>query len=220
MSSYNTSNLNKVIRGSNRATYDIETVNTILDDGFIGYVSYVYDGTPISIPMAYGKIGDKIYLHGSLKNRMLLSILDNKKVSITVMHLDGLVLARSAFHHSVNYRSVTLFGDAVKVEDENVKRTALKCIVDQMIEGRWNTLRPMTDKEFNATLVIEVPIQTASAKVRAEGAIDEKSDLELPIWAGVVPMKQVALAPESDNLLNPNTHVPKHVLEYCEEHKD
>lgn len=219
MSSYNTSSLNKVIRGSNRATYDIESINTILDDGFIGYVSYVYEGLPISIPMAYGQIDNKIYLHGSLKNRMLLSILENKKVSMTVMHLDGLVLARSGFHHSVNYRSVTLFGNATKVEDDSLKRVALKRIIDQMIENRWDSLRPMTDKEFNATLVIEVPIETASAKVRAEGAIDEKSDLELPIWAGVVPIKQVALAPESDSLLDKSIEVPTHVLEYHNKNK-
>ncbi len=219
MSSYNTSSLNKVVRGSNRATYDAETINTILNDGFIGYVSYVFEGTPISIPMAYGKIGSKIYLHGSLKNRMLLSILQNKKVSMTVTHLDGLVLARSGFHHSVNYRSVTLFGNATKVEDDSLKREALKCVIDQMIPNRWNSLRPMTDKEFNATLVIEVNIETASAKVRDVGAIDEKSDLELPIWAGVVPIKQIAETPISDDLLGDNIEIPSHVIDYYEKNK-
>ncbi len=219
MSSYNTSSLNKVTRGSNRATYDAETINTILNDGFIGYVSYVFEGTPISIPMAYGKIGSKIYLHGSLKNRMLLSILQNKKVSMTVMHLDGLVLARSGFHHSVNYRSVTLFGNATKVEDDSLKREALKCVIDQMIPNRWGSLRPMTDKEFNATLVIEVNIETASAKVRDVGAIDEKSDLELPVWAGVVPIKQIAKTPISDGLLDDSIEIPSHVIEYYEKKK-
>ncbi len=219
MSSYNTSSLNKVTRGSNRATYDAETINTILNDGFIGYVSYAFEGTPISIPMAYGKIGSKIYLHGSLKNRMLLSILLNKKVSMTVMHLDGLVLARSGFHHSVNYRSVTLFGNATKVEDDNLKKEALKCVVDQMIPNRWDSLRPMTDKEFNATLVIEVNIETASAKVRDEGAIDEKSDLKLPIWAGVVPIKQIAETPISDDLLDDSIEIPSHVIKYYEKNK-
>lgn len=220
MSSYNTTALNKVIRGSNRAIYDKETVNTILNDSFMGYVSYVFDGTPISIPMAYGKIDNTIYLHGSLKNRMLLSILENKKVSMTVMHLDGLVLARSAFHHSVNYRSVTLFGNARKVEDDELKRTALKRIINQMVDNRWDSLRPMTDKEFNATLVIEIPIDTASAKVRADGAIDEKADLELPIWAGVVPIKQVAEPAVSDTLLDRSIEIPEHVLNYCKQNKD
>ncbi|WP_299547172.1 pyridoxamine 5'-phosphate oxidase family protein [Seonamhaeicola sp.] len=220
MESYSTSELNKVIRGSNRATYDTKTIHTIIDAGFIGHVSYVFEGTPICIPMAYGKIGDKIYLHGSLKNRMLSSILENEQMSMTIMHLDGLVLARSGFHHSVNYRSVTLFGKATKVEDDKLKTEALKCVIDQMIPNRWDSLRPMTEKELNATLVIEIAIETASAKVRADGAIDEKSDLELPVWAGVIPIKQVAKAPISDQLLEDTVQIPAHVKDYYVKNKN
>ncbi|WP_248724191.1 pyridoxamine 5'-phosphate oxidase family protein [Seonamhaeicola sp. ML3] len=214
MNTYNTSKTNKVIRGSNRATYDKDTIDSIIEAGFIGYVSYLFEDTPITIPMAYGKIEDKIYLHGSLKNRMLLSILENEQMSMTIMHLDGLVLTRSGFHHSVNYRSVTVFGKATKVEKPKLKTAALKCVIDQMIPKRWDTLRPMTDKELKSTLVIEVRINNASAKVRAEGAIDEKSDLELPIWAGVIPIKQIAEVPISDNSVLENIKVPKHVLDY------
>ena len=220
MNTYNTSKMNKVIRGSNRATYDKKTVNAIIETGFIGYVSYVFEGTPITIPMAYGKIEDKIYLHGSLKNRMLLSILKNEQMSMTIMHLDGLVLARSGFHHSVNYRSVTLFGKASTVENRKLKKEALKSVIDQMIPNRWDSLRPMTEKEFNATLVIEMTIETASAKVRADGAIDEKPDLELPIWAGVIPIKQVAEAPISDQLLEDTIQIPAHVQDYYVKNKN
>ncbi len=220
MQTYNTTELNKVKRGANRAVYDVEQINSILDVGFIGYVGYVYHGKAITIPMAYGRIDNKIYLHGSRKNRMLLALLEQGEASITVMHLDGLVLARSGFHHSVNYRSVTLFTDVKKIDDPVLKESALKCVVDQMIPERWESLRPMNEKEFNGTLVVEMTINTASAKVRGEGVLDEKSDLELPIWAGVVPIKQVAEYPISDNLLDKNVQIPQHVLAYYEQHKE
>ncbi len=219
MKNYNVTELNKVKRGANRATYDVDKINDILDAGFIGHVSYVYNNKAITIPMAYGRIGDKIYLHGSRKNRMLLSLLEHKEASITVMHLDGLVLARSGFHHSVNYRSATLFGNLSEVSEAVKKENVLKCVVDQMIPDRWGSLRPMTEKEFNATLVVEMNIKTASAKIRDVGVNDEKSDLPLPIWAGVVPIKQVAEYPISDELLSENVKIPQHVLTYYEQHK-
>ncbi len=215
MKQYTQTPLNKVTRGSNRAVYDKDQINSILDAGFIGFVAYNYAGAPISIPMAYGRIDDTIYLHGSKKNRMLLALLEQKTASMTVMHLDGLVLARSGFHHSVNYRSATVFGTVTAIEASKPKETALKCIVDHMIPSRWDLLRPMNAKEFNATLVVALHITTASAKVRAEGAIDEKKDMELPIWAGVVPIKQVTAPPISDSHLDPELHIPEHVLKYC-----
>lgn len=219
MKEYTISELNKVKRGANRAVYDIETVNTILDAGFIGYLSYIFKGKAICLPMAYGRIDNKIYVHGSLKNRMLLALLEHEEASMTVMHLDGLVLARSGFHHSVNYRSATLFTKATKVEDPILKEKALKYIVDQMIPNRWNEIRPMTTKEFNATLVVELTIETASAKIRAVDVNDEKQDLHLPIWAGIVPIKQIAKPPVSDSLLNKSIQTPEHVLEYYKQHK-
>lgn len=219
MKKYPISELNKVKRGANRATYNVEEVYAILDAGFVGYVSYTINKQAISIPMAYGRIGDKVYLHGSRKNRMLLALLENKAVSMTVMHLDGLVLARSGFHHSVNYRSVTIFGSVNQIDEPVKKERALKCVVDQMIPERWEEIRPMNDKEFNGTLVLEFSIETASAKIRNEGVGDEKSDLELPIWAGIVPIKQVAEFPESDSLLDKDVKIPEHVLNYYENHK-
>lgn len=214
MNTYEKTDLNKVTRGSNRAVYDTEQINTILDAGFVGFVAYNYHNKAITIPMAYGRIDNKIYLHGSRKNRMLLALLENKEASMTVMHLDGLVLARSAFHHSVNYRSATIFGTVTQVDDSNKKETVLKRIVDQMIPGRWETLRTMSDKEFNATLVVELEIETASAKVRAEGAIDEKSDMDLPIWAGVIPVEQISKPAISDPHLPENVELPQHIKAY------
>jgi len=219
MSNYKITTLNKVQRGPKRATYDIETINNILDAGFIAHVAYNYHGKAITIPMAYARIEDKVYVHGSLKNRMLLSLLEAKEASMTIMHLDGLVLARSAFHHSVNYRSATLFGPIKKIEDKNEKDIILEAIVDQMIPNRWDSLRTMTNKERNATLVLELTINTASAKVRADGVNDEKSDEELPIWAGIVPVKQIALLPESDKLLDESVKIPNHVMEYYKKNK-
>lgn len=219
MKNYTQTTINKVTRGAKRATYNATTIHTILDDNFIGFVAYNYESQALCIPMAYGRIDDTIYLHGSLKNRMLLSLLDNKTASMTVLHLDGLVLARSAFHHSVNYRSATLFGNVTKVTDPDEKKTALKCIVNHMIPNRWNTLRPMSDKEFNATLVVALKIKTASAKVRAEGVIDEVDDLSLPVWAGIVPLKQIAETPISDAHLDDTIEIPEHVLRYYREHK-
>ena len=219
MSAYKITDLNKVKRGPNRATYDVVTINSIVDAGFIAHVSYIYHGKAICIPMAYARIEDKIYLHGSLKNRMLLALLEAKEASLTIMHLDGLVLARSGFHHSVNYRSATIFGTTKRIDGDKEKTMILKAIVDQMIPNRWDSLREMTDKEREATLVVEVSIVTASAKVRDVGVGDEKSDLELPIWAGVVPIKQVALAPISDALLADEVVIPAHVTEYYQANK-
>lgn len=219
MSTYTTSELNKVKRGAKRAIYDVEKINDILDAGFIGYVSYNYNGKAICLPMAYGRIENKIYLHGSLKNRMLLALLEAKEASMTIMHLDALILARSAFHHSVNYRSATLFTSVTKVENPEEKETALKCVVDHMISGRWDSLRPMNLKEFNSTLVLKMEIQTASAKIRDVGAIDEKNDLELPIWAGIIPLKQIAKPPVSDALLSKQIKTPQHVMAYYKKNK-
>ncbi|WP_299431067.1 pyridoxamine 5'-phosphate oxidase family protein [uncultured Maribacter sp.] len=219
MADYKITDLNKVKRGSNRATYDITTINSIIDAGFIAHVSYIYQGKAISIPMAYVRLENKIYIHGSLKNRMLLAILEAKEASLTIMHLDGLVLARSGFHHSVNYRSATIFGAVTSIDDDDQKTTILKAIVNQMVPDRWDSLRPMTHKERNATLVLEVSMDTASAKIRDVGVVDEKVDEDLPIWAGVVPVKQVALPPISDDKLSDETKIPVHVLEYYEKNK-
>ncbi len=219
MKAYEKSKLNRVKRGQIRATYDVEKINTILDAGFIGYVSYVYQGRAITLPMAYGRADNKIYLHGSQANRMLLALLEAKEMSMTVMHLDALVLARSGLHHSVNYRSVTLFGSVNKIEDTIEKEGALKCFMEHMMKGRWNEIRPMHQKELDRTLVVEMTIETASAKIRDVGVGDEPEDYDLDIWAGLVPLKQIAEYPIPDEGLPQKMEIPEHVLDYYQQNK-
>lgn len=211
MAEFEKTKLNRVKRGANRAVYDEEVINEILDAGFIAQVGYIYDGYPISIPMAYARKDDKIYLHGSTANRMLKAVLDSGKTSINIMHLDGLVIARSGLHHSVNYRSVTLFGDLKEIKDDNNKTSILKDIVDQMIPNHWDTLRPMHQKELDRTMVVEFTITSASAKIRAEGVNDEPEDYQLPYWAGVIPVKQKLEQPISDKGYPSTIDIPKHI---------
>ncbi|WP_025740342.1 pyridoxamine 5'-phosphate oxidase family protein [Aquimarina pacifica] len=217
MKEYSTSKLNKVIRGSKRASYDIATINQILDDTFLCHIGYAFEGHAVVIPMAYARKENKIFLHGSLKNRMFMNILKAGKASVTVTHLDGLVLARSAFHHSANYRSVTVFGSVKIVDEIEQKKEALAYMVNHMISGHWEHIRQPNEKELNATLVIELTIETASAKIRAQGAVDESKDYELPIWAGVIPIKQVAGEAISDDRLLPEVELPHTVSRYVTE---
>ena len=219
MKEYSKTKLNQVKRGHVRATYDVKKINQILDAGFIGFVSYIYKEQAISLPMAYGRKGNKIYLHSSKGNRMLLALLKNKSMSMTMMHLDALVLARSGLHHSVNYRSATLFGKVKEIEDSKEKEKALYCFMEQMMQGRWDGVRPITPKEIDRTMVVEMTIETASAKIRNTGVQDEPEDEQLPIWAGLVPLRQVAEYPISDSKLEPEVKIPKHVLDYYKKNK-
>lgn len=211
---YPQSKINRIKRGAKRANYDVNTINSILDSTFIGQVAYNYEGTAISIPMAYGRKNNKIILHGSTANRMLTSLLETEKMSITVMVLDALVLARSGFHHSVNYRSVTLFGSVKKIEDKEAKNKALFAFMEHMMKGRWNHIREMNQEEFDRTLVVEMTIETASAKIRDVGVNDEPEDENLDIWAGLVPLKQIAEYPIPDVGKPEKMQIPKHVLDF------
>lgn len=219
MKEYSKSSLNRIKRGQNRASYDVDKINAILDAGYIGYVSYIYEGKAITLPMAYGRKNDKIYLHGSQGNRMLNSLLEQEEMSMTVMHLDGMVLARSGLHHSVNYRSATLFGSLKKVEDDNDKEAALYCFMEHMMKGRWDGIRPMHQQELDRTLVVEMTIETASAKIRDVGVNDEPEDYDLNLWAGIVPIKQIVEYPISDEQLKQGIEIPKHVLDYYHNNK-
>lgn len=219
MSTYPKTDLNKVVRGSKRATYDTKEINAIADAGFLCHVGYQFKGQTIVLPMAYGKIGQTFYLHGSLKNRMLTNLLEAGKACLSITHLDGLVLARSGFHHSANYRAATIFGNTRIVEDPDEKMEALKSVVNQMIPDHWDTLREMNEKEFKSTLVIAVDVTTASAKVRSEGVIDEKEDQNLPIWAGIIPIKQVAQTPVPTTDLPEGVKVPQSVKNYVLKNK-
>ncbi len=219
MAQYSISALNKVVRGPKRANYDVDLINKILDEAFLCHIGYIWSNQAIVIPMAYTRKDDKIYIHGSLKNRMMLSLLEAGEASISVTHLDGLVLARSAFHHSANYRSVNVFGKVKKITNPEEKMEALKCILNHMVPGHWDNVRHPNTKEFNATLVLEIQIDVASAKIRAEGVNDEPDDYNKPYWAGVIPIKQVALDAISDDKLVDGIAVPEAVITYIRNNK-
>lgn len=202
--------INKIVRGSKRARYDQEQVYKILDSHFICHIPYVFEGTSIVIPTAYGRKEDSILIHGSLKNRMMLALLEQEKVSLNVTHLDGLVLARSVFHHSVNYRSVNVFGKARLIEADDEKMEALEIITENIISGRWDEARIPNQKELDATLVMAIEIEDASAKVREVEAADEAADMDLDIWAGVLelevqPGKLVANSDNKPGLAEPES---------------
>lgn len=176
-----------VRRLADRGRYERDTVNAILDEAYLAHVGFVVDGQPRVLPMTYGRDADALYLHGAVGNAMLRASVD-VEACVTVTLLDGLVLARSAFHHSMNYRSVVLLGRATKVEDEAAKRRAFDVIVDHVLPGRSQVARPTNDAELRKTLVLRMPIEEASAKVRTGGPIDDDEDMDLPVWAGVVPL--------------------------------
>jgi uncharacterized protein len=174
-----------VRRLADRGRYERDTVNAILDEAYLAHVGFVVEGQPRVLPMTYGRDGEALYLHGAVGNAMLRASADTE-VCVTVTLLDGLVLARSAFHHSMNYRSVVLLGRATKVEDDAAKRHAFDVIVDHVLPGRSEVARPTNDSELRKTLVLRMPIEEASAKVRTGGPIDDDEDMDLPVWAGVV----------------------------------
>lgn len=187
----------RVRRMPDRARFDRETVDAILDESYLAHVGFVVDGEPRVLSMTYGRDGDVLYLHGATGNAMLRASA-GAEVCVTVTLLDGLVLARSAFHHSMNYRSVVLLGTATKVVDAAEKARAFDAIVEHVVPGRSALARPANDSELQATLVLRLPIEEGSAKVRAGGPIDEDADLALPVWAGHVPLRLVPGAPVQD----------------------
>jgi len=202
----------KIVRGPKRAHYDEETLYEVLDDGFMCHVSYLYEGSPIIIPTAYARKGNTIYIHGAAKNRMMNSVLNQGQACVAVTHLDGMVLARSAFHHSFNYRSAVVFGMPVKVEDEKEKNDVLKLITDNIIPDRWDEVREPSKKELKATLVIGIEIEEASVKIRSGAPVDDDADYDLPIWAGELPMRQAFQNPIKDSKLSQELSVPQSVL--------
>lgn len=190
-----------VRRNAKRAAYDREVVHAILDEGLVAHVGFVADGQPFVIPMAYARVGETLYLHGAAAGRLMRALAGGVEACLTVTHLDGLVLARSAFHHSMNYRSVVVFGQASIVEDESAKRDALQALTEHLTPGRWEVARPPSAAEIAGTLVLALPITEASAKVRAGGPLDDEADYALPVWAGVVPLRLTMAAPVPDERL-------------------
>ncbi|MFD2933121.1 pyridoxamine 5'-phosphate oxidase family protein [Spirosoma flavum] len=184
-------------RLAKRAHYDANTIHPILDEALFCTVSYVTDGQPMAIPTAFARLGDKIYIHGSVGSHFIREIEKGGPVCISVMLTDGLVLAKSAFHHSANYRSVVIFANAQKVTDEAERMNALALITDHLIPGRWDDLRPTTDSEMRKTTVLAFSLAEASAKVRTGGPSDDPEDENLPTWSGIIPMQTVRLTPVS-----------------------
>ena len=199
MSEFKVTGRNKVKRVPDRARYEEREVHEILDAGFVGHVGFVVDGQPFVIPMAYGREENRIFLHGATTSRLMTHIKKGVPVCLTVTHLDGIVLARSAFHHSMNYRSVVLFGDRTEVPAEN-KEHALFIVSEHILKGRWESSRKPNRKELKATTVLELKIESASAKIRTGPPKDDKADYELPIWAGVVPIEHTygEIMPDND----------------------
>ncbi|QLE98797.1 pyridoxamine 5'-phosphate oxidase family protein [Neptunomonas phycophila] len=200
MESYSVKPHTRVKRGGNRATYDKAVIDAILDEATMCHVGGVVDGLPVVQPNLHWRVDDVLYIHGSVKNGLIRSILEQGKVCITVSILDGLVMARSAFHHSVNYRSVMLFGTPELVEDEAEKKRVLDALLEKTHKGRSLTARPPNTNELRATTVIGVRIEEVSAKVRAGAPIDDAEDHALPVWAGVIPVSSVRGEPIQDAL--------------------
>jgi hypothetical protein len=182
-------------RLAKRAHYDEATVHTILDEALFCTVSYSVDGQPMAIPTAFARQGDNLYIHGSVGSHFIREIEKGGPVCISVMLTDGFVLAKSAFHHSVNYRSVVIFANAEKVTNEAKKLEALALITDHLIPNRWADLRPTTDSELRKTTVLAFSLAEASAKVRTGGPNDDPEDIDLPTWSGVIPLQTVRLTP-------------------------
>jgi len=181
----------KVSRVPSRGHYDKETIYRILDENFYCHVGFVHEGYPVVIPTAYGRNDDEIYLHGSTASRMVKDLSQGIEVCITVSKVNGLVLAKSGFHHSMNYESVVIFGKAVLIESRQEKLDALEVVTDHIIKGRWDEVRETTDKELKGTAVLKMSLEKASAKIRDVGVKDDKADLDLPIWSGVIPIEHI-----------------------------
>jgi hypothetical protein len=186
-----------------RGDHDRATIEAILDEALVCHVGFVAEGQPYVIPTIHGRAGDWLYIHGSAASRMLRTLSGGVPVCVTVTLLDGLVMARSAFHHSMNYRSVVVLGTAQAVQDEAEKLEALRVIVDHVSPGRWAEARPPNEKELKATSVLRLPIAEASAKVRTGPPIDDEEDYALPVWAGVLPLRLVAQPAVADARLHP-----------------
>ncbi|MFI9831236.1 pyridoxamine 5'-phosphate oxidase family protein [Streptomyces sp. NPDC051913] len=201
-------------RSADRAAYDKEVVHAILDEAYVCHLGFVRDGAPVVLPTLYARVGERLYVHGSTGSRPLRMTGQadpGLPVCLTVTHVDALILARSAFHHSINYRSVVVHGTAYDVTDPEEKRLALDALVDHVVAGRSKDSRPANKKELAATAVIRLDLDEVSAKLRTGGVNDEPEDLALPHWAGVVPLRKGYDTPIGDPDLAPDTVLPDYL---------
>jgi uncharacterized protein len=203
-------------RKRERASYDRAVIDAILDEALIAHLGIVAeDGQPFVIPTLHARLGDIVYCHGSTASRTLKALAAGAPLCLTVSLIDGLVLARSAMHHSANYRSVVLLGRARLVEQEAEKRAALQAVIEHIVPGRWNDVRAPTENELKATSVLAIPVEEASVKIRTGGPLDDEEDYALPAWAGVIPLVSQALAPEPDVRLAGGISAPAYVTAYA-----
>jgi len=204
----------KVRRLPKRGSFERQTIYQILDEALICHVGFTVDDQPFVIPTGYARVGDTLLIHGSAASRMLRALAQEIDVCVTVTLIDGLVLARSAFHHSMNYRSVVIFGKAKVVDDEQEKSEALFAFSEHIIPNRWAEVRPPTEKELKSTLVLSLPLEEASAKIRTGNPIDDEEDYALDVWAGVIPVRLTAGEPLADDRLKGGIPIPPHVSSY------
>ena len=202
-------------RHPERGTFERERVYEILDEGLVCHVGFAVSGKPFVIPTGYVRLGDKLYFHGAAASRMMNALGEGADVCVTVTHLDGLVLARSAFSHSMNYRSVVVFGRASEVTDPREKLEALRAFTDHVVPGRWREARRPARRELDETKVLSLPLDEASAKVRTGPPVDKEDDYDLPVWAGVIPLRTSAGAPMADPRNIAGVDVPASVRDYC-----
>lgn len=204
----------RVRRAPKRAVYEREAVEAILDEALYCHLGFVDAGQPYVIPTLHARVGDIVYVHGSSASRAIRTLAAAAPACLTVTLLDGLVLARSAFHHSANYRSVVLLGTLREVEGEDERARALEALTEQLVPGRWGEVRPPTRQELKATRVLAMGLDEASAKVRTGPPVDDEEDYARPVWAGVIPLRLEAAAPEPDPALAPGITAPPHVAEW------
>src|SRR4051794_2001584 len=197
-----------------RGSLEREVINRILDEGFICHVGFVVEGQPFVIPTGYARVDDRLLIHGSQASRTLRALGKGIDVCVTVTLIDGLVLARSAFHHSMNYRSVVIFGNASVIDDQEEKFKALFALSEHIVPGRWNEVREPTESELQQTTVLSLAIDEASAKIRTGPPLDDEEDYALAVWAGVVPLRVIAEQPVSDPRLSAGIESPTYARQY------
>ena len=214
MSQFTPTERTKVRRKPDRGSYDRELTYSILDEAFVCHVAFIADGLPFVVPTNYVRVGDKLFLHGSVASRLMKTLASGAPFCLSVTLLDGIVLSPTATGHSVNYRSVVVMGKAEPVEGESAKLAAMRDFVEYVIRGRWATVRPPSDQELKGTMVVAVPLIEASAKVRTGFAVDDGEEYTGGAWTGVIPMKWRAEAPIPDPRGNPKNPIPPNVLSY------
>ena len=214
MSNFTPTERTRVRRKPERGSYDRELIYSVLDEAFVCHIAFIADGMPVVVPTNYVRVGDKLFLHGSMASRLMKTLASGAPFCLSVTLLDGIVCAPSATGHSVNYRSVVVMGQAEPVEGDAAKLAAMRDFVEYVIRGRWSTVRPPTEQELKGTMVVSVPLVEASAKVRTGFAVNDDEDYATPTWTGVIPMKWSSQAPVPDPRGNSSIAPPPNIQHY------